>query len=561
MALPTGCLPMIIRRMDANTMMPGRVGRGTAVELAFFKFFWATKTATIACPPLSPRNLQLTGLSMGYATAVSAANLLLWLLILATTLWQRGGLRVVDWMRPAARSLKSLTLSDETVFANTIQRALSGAFPKFDAALVASLRTKWTDAAMMQMRRERKMVDLSRTVTEWSTLAEASWRADVAEHGLKSCALPSCDKREASVQQYQMLFRVSLRVVLLRGARDAALGGAQAHVPRDGGRAAGCGGGGRGRFVNLNKKEPTDSLVSHDLHPLFLQLPTAARVVFELEVVSRRHHVFLSPVRRPPRSRALSARLTPVAGTPSASQMARRTRSANASSSSSAPLPPPPRRRRMGGSTVASMFVHGAKHIHHKLATKLESRVWVLMSNAWRTRSATGNTAGEGDDNNESPPFCCESDDWGWEGTSDAKPREKVISPAPEAVSPPSGNTKTGSGGRGEDAERRCCPAALLRSRTSADGVARSTFTRMPSLGDTGRSLWTKWVNPRPPSSGENQARKSATLLWLATHTKNSPGGGSWPAWLHFTRTPNSESRKRRGPSSSGDKKGGGGGE
>ena len=28
------------------------------------------------------------------------------------------------------------------------------------------------------------------------------WRADVAQHGLKHCALPSCDKREVCVRQF-----------------------------------------------------------------------------------------------------------------------------------------------------------------------------------------------------------------------------------------------------------------------------------------------------------------------------------------------------------------------
>ena len=38
--LASSCLPLIVGRMDANTMLPGR---GTAVELAFFKRFESTK--------------------------------------------------------------------------------------------------------------------------------------------------------------------------------------------------------------------------------------------------------------------------------------------------------------------------------------------------------------------------------------------------------------------------------------------------------------------------------------------------------------------------------------
>ena len=49
-ALAPSCLPLIVCRMDANTMLPGR---GTAVELAFFKRFKATSYAISNIPPLS----------------------------------------------------------------------------------------------------------------------------------------------------------------------------------------------------------------------------------------------------------------------------------------------------------------------------------------------------------------------------------------------------------------------------------------------------------------------------------------------------------------------------
>ena len=112
-------------------------------------------------------------------------------------------LRVVDCMLPSCRSLPEITLGQEEVFAATIQEALSGAFPAFDATFIASLRTKWSAAAMVQMRRERSLLDVLEKAKKVVEKDEASWRADVAEHGLKQCALPSCDKQEASVQQYK----------------------------------------------------------------------------------------------------------------------------------------------------------------------------------------------------------------------------------------------------------------------------------------------------------------------------------------------------------------------
>ena len=56
---------------------------------------------------------------------------------------------------------------------------------------------------MVQMRRERNLLNASENFKKMMESDEASWRAVVAEHGLRSCALPSCDKKEASVQQYK----------------------------------------------------------------------------------------------------------------------------------------------------------------------------------------------------------------------------------------------------------------------------------------------------------------------------------------------------------------------
>ena len=225
-ALVSSCLPLIVRRMDANTMLPGR---GTAVEVAFFKRYEATRSATMDLPPCSTRGLQLAGLSLGYATAVCAAEQLLWLLPSRNDTEAHAFLmRVVDCMLPAARSLAVITLPDEIMIASTIERVLSGEIPTFYATFVASLRTKWTATAMVRMRRERDLLDVSEPMVKNIQDSQASWRADVAEHGLKHCALPSCDKREASVQQYK--FCSACRSVWYCSAEHGALHWAE-HKP------------------------------------------------------------------------------------------------------------------------------------------------------------------------------------------------------------------------------------------------------------------------------------------------------------------------------------------
>ena len=63
----------------------------------------------------------------------------------------------------------------------------------YDATFVASIRSKWSSVAMVQMRRERGLVDASETNNKYVQDDEARWRADISHHSLKHCALPSCD--------------------------------------------------------------------------------------------------------------------------------------------------------------------------------------------------------------------------------------------------------------------------------------------------------------------------------------------------------------------------------
>ena len=180
-ALVSSVLPLLVRRMDANTMLPGR---GTAVELAFFKRYESKRNTIYNEPPLSTRALQLIGLSFGYATAVFAANRLLILVIFRRNIEAEVViLRVVDCMLPAAQSLASMRLVEEVNFASSIQQVRSGAFRTIDATFIASLRAKWTAAAMVQMRRERNLLDVSEMIKNLSEAEKTRWRADVVEHG------------------------------------------------------------------------------------------------------------------------------------------------------------------------------------------------------------------------------------------------------------------------------------------------------------------------------------------------------------------------------------------
>ena len=192
--------------MDDNTVLPGR---GTAVETAFFKQYLTTADFVEAKPTPSARYLQLHGLSLGYATAVDAAAQALGLLRRASTLRPDAQvlhafvLRVMACMLPASRSLTEILLGDELGFAFRMHQIELRAPPAMDPTYLAVLRSKWTTSAMIAMRRAR---GLNHVEEQWRNAyhtTDAARRADIAEHSLKECALPSCGKLEASVQQYK----------------------------------------------------------------------------------------------------------------------------------------------------------------------------------------------------------------------------------------------------------------------------------------------------------------------------------------------------------------------
>ena len=110
-----------------------------------------------------------------------------------------GGRRPGQGKRKSQKFTHGFTLGEEVTHASKVQQALSGAYP---TAFIASLRTKWTAAAMVQMRRTRDLLDAPETIQKVIKDNSTRWRADVAQHGLKHCALPSCDKREVCVRQF-----------------------------------------------------------------------------------------------------------------------------------------------------------------------------------------------------------------------------------------------------------------------------------------------------------------------------------------------------------------------
>ena len=241
-ALVSSVLPLLSARMDDNTLLPGRC---TKEEVEFFKRYTMAKRASNNYPPLSARELQLTGFGVGYATLIAAYQVLVHFKCeprppLAALEFV---LRAVDMVRPArhAKLLKAakfdftnkfLLFVDAASFAQlasdhfgrgTSVRVFLSHFAFISSnsfmcrfadscvkiigrpsdPFIDALRERWMAPALMAMRAERPLADISAEFEAASKRLEAARRADIAAHGLKHCAFPSCDKQEATVQQYK----------------------------------------------------------------------------------------------------------------------------------------------------------------------------------------------------------------------------------------------------------------------------------------------------------------------------------------------------------------------
>ena len=108
-------------------------------------------------------------------------------------------------MLPASKHLLvvDVTLADEFDFAELVMRSIQPPLDPFRA----SLREKWAAPAMRKMLRARGLTGSEDNAKAVAALAAARRVADVAEHGLRACALPGCGLREACVKHFKFCSR------------------------------------------------------------------------------------------------------------------------------------------------------------------------------------------------------------------------------------------------------------------------------------------------------------------------------------------------------------------
>lgn len=198
-------LPYLSRRLDTDSLGAGRC---SVEEARFYRAFTVTKQALLSSVEMDDYALERAGQAVGYTTLLTAAfdivrniySSLEPLNIEEVKVAEAFVLRVIDQLPVSRRHIVG-RFGEETVFASQIDRVLAMVRPP--DAFCRALHAHWTAPAVVDMRRfhdvEYNASEMGKTIKR----VEAQRDADVAAHGLKTCALPSCAKREATVRQYK----------------------------------------------------------------------------------------------------------------------------------------------------------------------------------------------------------------------------------------------------------------------------------------------------------------------------------------------------------------------
>ena len=195
-------IPLLLRRVEANTLLPGTVREE---ELAYTAHEEATvlKSKNKPVPPLA--ELRGTGSAMGYNTLVLAIFRSLELLrvplfpVVQKTMVEPFVLQGLDVI-PRTASIRANLFSAEDSLVAFVKEKMKprGYEPGFYAAVIR----KWRSHAVGSVLRARGVLQTGTADFEQSNADfEARKRADIAMHGLRDCALPSCSKTEKTVKE------------------------------------------------------------------------------------------------------------------------------------------------------------------------------------------------------------------------------------------------------------------------------------------------------------------------------------------------------------------------
>ena len=196
-------IPLPLCRLEANTLLPGTIREE---ELDYSAHLLAAVMKAKNRPVLPPAALRAAVSTMGYNTLLDAMFRSLDLLPLP--MWPAAQKKMVESfvlrgldVIPRTARMPQGWLPAEGDLVRIIEQRLNP--QRHDPAFCAAVLHKWRSNAVSSVLQARGVLQTEITASQQDRAEfEARKRADIAKHGLRDCALPSCSKTLKTVKEF-----------------------------------------------------------------------------------------------------------------------------------------------------------------------------------------------------------------------------------------------------------------------------------------------------------------------------------------------------------------------
>ena len=195
-------LPLLLRRVEANTLLPGTVRED---EMDYYAHVQATVKKAKKKPLPPPAALRAVASVLGYVTLLDA---MVWSLVLLRRPYPAAQKRMVESfvlqgldVIPRTAGISADMLAGEDDLVAMIDQFMNPR--RYEPAFCAAVLCKWRSNAVSSVLRARGVLQTGIDVCQLE-IAEfgARQRAGVAKHGLRHFALPSCSTTEKTVKEF-----------------------------------------------------------------------------------------------------------------------------------------------------------------------------------------------------------------------------------------------------------------------------------------------------------------------------------------------------------------------
>ena len=196
-------IPLLLRRIEASTLLPGTIREA---ELDCEAHVQAALKKAMNKPVPSPAELRASASLVGYNTLLFA--MFRSLDFLRGPLWPAAQKRMVESfvlqgldVIPRTTGIHAHLIAGEDILVAIVERSMNPQY--YEPAFYASVFRKWRSNAVSSVLQARGVLQTWVAEVEQNRAEfDARQRADVAKHGLRDCALPSCSKTEKTVKEF-----------------------------------------------------------------------------------------------------------------------------------------------------------------------------------------------------------------------------------------------------------------------------------------------------------------------------------------------------------------------